>query len=55
MPIELTTRVLLDGLAFPESPRWHDGKLWFSDMYARQVMSVGVDYAKPEDVRTLYE
>ena len=43
MPIELTTRVLLDGLAFPESPRWHDGKLWFSDMYARQVMSVGVD------------
>jgi len=25
------TRVLLDGLRFPEGPRWHDGRLWFSD------------------------
>ena len=23
-------RVLLDGLAMPESPRWHDGRLWLS-------------------------
>jgi hypothetical protein len=23
------TRILLDGLLFPEGPRWHDGKLWF--------------------------
>ena len=23
-------RVLLDGLAMPESPRWHHGRLWFS-------------------------
>ena len=22
-------RVTLDGLAMPESPRWHDGRLWF--------------------------
>ena len=21
--------VLLDGIAFGESPRWHDGRLWF--------------------------
>jgi sugar lactone lactonase YvrE len=34
------TTLLLDGLAFPESPRWHDGKLWFSDMYAGEVMTV---------------
>jgi hypothetical protein len=24
-------RVVLDGLAFPEVPRWRDGQLWFSD------------------------
>jgi len=36
----LETRVLLDGLAFGESPRWHDGRLWFSDMLAYQVMTV---------------
>ncbi len=34
------TRVLVDGLRFPEGPRWHDGKLWFSDMHARRVMTL---------------
>lgn len=34
------TEVLLDGLTFPEGPRWHDGKLWFSDMHAGAVLSV---------------
>jgi len=24
------TRVLLSGLGMGESPRWHDGRLWFS-------------------------
>jgi sugar lactone lactonase YvrE len=38
---ELT--LLLDGLTFPESPRWRDNKLWFSDMYTRQVMTVTLD------------
>jgi sugar lactone lactonase YvrE len=33
--------VLVDGLAFPEGPRWHAGRLWFSDMHALRVMSVG--------------
>lgn len=28
---------LIDGLAFPEAPRWHDGALWFSDFYTQQV------------------
>ena len=27
------TATLLDGLTFPEGPRWHDGRLWFSDFY----------------------
>jgi len=24
-------QTLLTGLAFGESPRWHDGRLWFSN------------------------
>ena len=34
------TSVLLDGLKFSEGPRWHDGRLWFSDMWANRVMTV---------------
>jgi len=37
------TKILLDGLCFPEGPRWHDGKLWFSDMHAKTVIRVGLD------------
>jgi len=32
--------VLLTGLKFGEAPRWHDGKLWFSDFYAHRIMTV---------------
>jgi sugar lactone lactonase YvrE len=41
--MDLETTVLLDGLTFPESPRWHDGKLWFVDVPTRRVMTVGLD------------
>lgn len=27
----------VQGLAFPESPRWHRGALWFSDFYTHRV------------------
>jgi sugar lactone lactonase YvrE len=30
--------VLMDGVVFGESPRWHDGRLWFSDWGAHQVI-----------------
>lgn len=30
---------LLTGLAMGESPRWHDGRLWFSDMGAGEVIA----------------
>jgi len=30
-------------LKFPEGPRWHDGRLWFSDMHARRVMTMDPD------------
>jgi sugar lactone lactonase YvrE len=37
------TRVLLDGLTFPEGPRWHEGRLFFSDMHDGVVRSVDSD------------
>jgi sugar lactone lactonase YvrE len=42
-------RPLLQGLVFPEGPRWHEGKLWFSDMHAHQVRTVDLD-GRAEDV-----
>jgi sugar lactone lactonase YvrE len=36
-------RVILDGLIFPECPRWHDGRLWFSDMLDLKVIAVDAD------------
>lgn len=37
------TTILLDGLLFPEGPRWHEGKLWFSDMQGLHVMTVDLE------------
>jgi sugar lactone lactonase YvrE len=34
---------LVGGLLFPESPRWHDGKFYFSDMHAHKVMTVDME------------
>jgi sugar lactone lactonase YvrE len=34
---------LMAGLGFGESPRWHDGRLWFSDFGAREVIAVDAD------------
>jgi sugar lactone lactonase YvrE len=35
--------ILLDGIVFGESPRWRDGRLWFSDWGAGRVFSVAAD------------
>src|SRR5262245_7891112 len=40
---------LSDGLVFGEGPRWHDGRLWLSDMHAHTVLTVDLD-GKREDV-----
>jgi sugar lactone lactonase YvrE len=40
--------VILDGLLFTESPRWHAGRLWVSDWGAGRVWSLG-----PNGERTL--
>jgi sugar lactone lactonase YvrE len=36
-------RVLLTGIAFGEQPRWHEGRLWFSDWGPREVVAVDLE------------
>jgi sugar lactone lactonase YvrE len=36
-------KLLLDGVCFGEGPRWHDGKLFFSDMHAHTVNAVDLN------------
>ena len=36
-------KVLLDGLGIPESPRWHEGRLWFCNWIDQQIVAVDVD------------
>ena len=43
MKIEKQTKILLKGLSFPEGPRWHENKLWFSDMWESRVMTLNLD------------
>jgi sugar lactone lactonase YvrE len=47
----LRTQVLKDGLVFPECPRWHQGRLWFSDIHAHQVMALDM----PGGIETIVE
>lgn len=44
-------RTLVDGLVFPEGPRWHAGRLWFSDMEDMCVKAVDPDGTVEEIVR----
>jgi len=30
----------MTGVAFGESPRWHDGRLWFADWGAKEIIAV---------------
>jgi sugar lactone lactonase YvrE len=39
-------RTVLDGLAFGEAPRWRDGRLYFADMHAHEVVAVTPDGAR---------
>ena len=36
-------RILLSGLGIPESPRWHENRLWFCNWIDRQVMAADLD------------
>ena len=44
-------RPFIDGLHFGECPRWHDGRLWFSDFYSGEVQSA----SENGDVRVEFE
>ncbi len=33
----------MEGIVFGESPRWHDGQVWFSDRDANQVVALEAD------------
>ena len=39
----LELQTLTDGLKFPEQPRWHEDRLWFSDWGTLEVIAVGLD------------
>lgn len=36
-------RIVLDGLAYVESPRWHDGRLWFAHWGTDEIIAVDLD------------
>jgi sugar lactone lactonase YvrE len=36
----MDTKVLAKNLVLPEGPRWHEGRLWFSDAYAGKVNTI---------------
>jgi sugar lactone lactonase YvrE len=36
-------RVIAEGFVFPEGPRWHDGRFWFSDIQGHKVITVGLE------------
>jgi sugar lactone lactonase YvrE len=41
--MNMSTTTLLTGRGLVESPRWHDGRLYFSDWSAGEVLAVGPD------------
>ena len=36
-------KVLLDGLAYVEAPRWHEGRLWFAHWGTGEIVAVDLD------------
>ena len=44
--------ILMTGLVFGESPRWHEGRLWVSDWGTREIMAVSPE-GKREIIVTL--
>jgi sugar lactone lactonase YvrE len=40
MAADANPRVLMEGIGLGESPRWHEGRLWFSDWVAKEVIAL---------------
>lgn len=49
---ERALRTLLEGGAYFEGPRWHDGRWWVSDFYRRTVSTVDAE-GRQQDVLTV--
>jgi sugar lactone lactonase YvrE len=45
-----TAELFLTGLYFGECPRWHDGRLWYSDFFDHAVFSVSTDGERRTEV-----
>ena len=50
-----TAGPLLTGLMFGESPRWHDGRLWFSNWVAQEIVAVDLEGRSEVMVRLPFE
>jgi sugar lactone lactonase YvrE len=50
----LRSEVLVDGIVYGEAPRWHAGRLWFSDVHDHAVKTVDEDGELEVAVRTQY-
>ena len=46
---------LMTGLAFGESPRWHEGRLWFSNWVAQEIVAVDLDGRSQVVLRVPYD
>jgi sugar lactone lactonase YvrE len=47
-------RTVLTDIAFGESPRWHDGRLWFADWGAQEIIAVDPDGQRDVAVRVTF-
>jgi sugar lactone lactonase YvrE len=45
--------ILLTGLAFGESPRWHEGRLWFANWGTQEIVSLDLDGKSEVEARIL--
>jgi sugar lactone lactonase YvrE len=39
----LEAQILLTGLGFGESPRWHEGRLWYCNWGMQEVVAVDLE------------
>lgn len=51
---QVSSSVLIDGLHFPECLRWHDGRLFFCDMYGDAVYAYHAERAELETVANVF-
>src|SRR3954464_15017568 len=47
-------QTLMTGIAFGESPRWHDDRLWFADWGAQEVVALDLDGTSEVAVRVRF-